>query len=99
MSNTRMACRLYAPVRRRNLTEDSGSRQENFRPAGVESASKGVIAWRKGVAMSEIVLGLTVAFTMAEFVEIQQLAVEDLSKRFALAPSCQLSLTASAAAT
>src|SRR5262245_31177248 len=54
--------------------------------------------WRRPpAALREIVLGVTVAVTMAEFVEIQQLAVEDLRKRFALAPSCQPSLTASAA--
>jgi hypothetical protein len=41
-----------------------------------------------------LVLAVTLAMTMAEFIEVQQLAPADLRTRFRLSPSCDPSLTA-----
>jgi hypothetical protein len=40
------------------------------------------------------VLAVTLAMTMAEFIEVQKLAPGDLRTRFGLSPSCDPSLTA-----
>jgi hypothetical protein len=47
-----------------------------------------------GLGLMRIVLGVTLAMTMAEFAQIHQLSAEDLRRRLALAPSCQPSITA-----
>jgi hypothetical protein len=40
------------------------------------------------------VLAVTLAMTMAEFIEVQQLAPADLRTRFRLSPACDPSVTA-----
>jgi len=44
--------------------------------------------------LGQILLGVTLLMTTAEFMDVQRLSVDELRTRFRLAPSCQPSLTA-----
>jgi len=46
------------------------------------------------VRLGQILLGVTLSMTTAEFMDVQRLSVDELRTRFRLAPSCQPSLTA-----